>query len=119
MKSIYLDDFQLHSYNSNINIWVQAPVEGLEFPELRSISFDRSGEHGAVVNNVLYSSRLITLNGRIASNTLAAYEQKRRALEAAAKITQDEFGIVEPKILYFTTMDDLEFQVEVYLKDRL
>lgn len=119
MKSIYLDSFQLHSYNTNINIWIESPIEGFEFPEIRSNSYDRSGEHGGVMSNVLYGARLIVLNGRIASNTLAAFEQKRRALEAAVKVTRDSSGLAKSKTLYFTTMDDLQLQVSVYLQSPL
>lgn len=115
MKTIHLDDFQLHSYNTNINIWVEPPIEGLEFPGVRHSSFDKSGEHGGVVSNVLYSGRLITLNGQIASNTLSAFEQKRRALEAATKITRDSSGLAQSRTLYLVTMDDLAMQVTVYL----
>src|SRR5690348_364304 len=102
MKSIYLDDFQLHSLDT---IWTTIPIEGLEYPEIRSTSYDRSGEHGAVMNNVLYGKRLITLSGKIASNTLASFEQKRRAFEAALRITLDENRNVEGKLLRLTTLD--------------
>jgi hypothetical protein len=119
MKSIYLNDFQLHSNSADINIWIEPPIEGLESPAIRSSSYDRSGEHGGVMNNVLYGARLITLNGRIASNTLAAFEQKRRALESATRITRDSSGLAEGKTLYLTTMDDLQLQTMVYLQTSL
>jgi len=115
MKTIHLDDFQLHSYNTDINIWVESPIEGLEFPGIRHSSYDKSGEHGGVVSNVLYSGRLITLNGRVASNTLSAFEEKRRALIAATKITRDSSGLAQNRTLYLVTMDDLSIQVSAYL----
>ena len=115
MKSIFANAFQIHSNSSNVGIFVNS-IEGLDSPQVRIATSENAGGHGGIVSNVLYGLRSITLGGKVYSDTLAAYEQKRRALENALRITRDTYNNPVPITLYFTTMDDLQMQVDVYVK---
>jgi phage-related protein len=115
MKTIHIDTFQIHHNAGNGGYMVNKNIQGLEIPSIRLPSFDRPNVDGAIVPNQLYGGRLITLEGKVMGNTVADYRQKRRDLENAVSINRVA-GILYPRTLKFTTMDDLNLQVEVYTK---
>lgn len=116
MKAIYLDSMQIHSNSGQPTYVVKTPIEGLEFPEVRVSKYSRSGEYGAVIPNTLYDGRHITLQGYVLTNTLAAYEAARRALEGTLAINKDSNNKVHPRTLKLTTMDDLAVQCDVFVR---
>lgn len=116
MKSAYIDSLQIHSNNSNIGYFLQPSIEGLEQPEIRLPSFDRPGVDGAVVPNQLYGGRIITMRGFILADTISDYRTRRLAFESAVNIKRDINGNLSPIYFKFTTMDDLDLQVECYTR---
>ena len=118
MKSITIfnsdssDSVQIHSSSTDLGYWVRAPIQGLESPSMRTILQDRAEEHGSFFSSSLYGSRVITLEGTIAADAATTYESRRSDLEEILKIERNAYGIPQPKILKFTTMDDLNLQVK-------
>lgn len=117
MKLIYLDSTQIHSNTDNsLGFSVSPEIKGLEQPEIRLPSFNRPNVDSAVVPNQLYGGRLIDFTGKVWASDLPTYRTRRRTLETAVNIKRDSDDNLSPLTLKFTTMDDLELQVEVYTK---
>lgn len=117
MKSIYLNSFQVHGYQSAPNGVVVHSVDGLSFPELRLQTYNRPGEYGSFIANNLYGGRPITLEGTIFSDITTTFEQRKRALEAILAISKNSLSQYLPLTLQFTTMDDLALQVDVGVRN--
>lgn len=116
MKTIHLNGLKLHDWLSiDDGIFVQQEITGLEMPDIRTASYNRAGEHGINISNQLYGQRMITMRGAIYSPSRATFEEKRRALVNACKIDRGSNGFIIPKLLTFTTLDDLALQVQVYV----
>jgi len=116
MKTVYLNDYQIHSNSVNIGTYIQR-IQGLDFPTMRSSEYDKPGEYGGVLANQLYGGRRITITGFIEGNNIEEYEQRRRGLQNALGIIRDVYSIPQPITLKFTTMDDLALQTDVYARD--
>lgn len=116
MKAIYLNTTQIHSYTGYPNVFVSPRIQGLEIPEVRLSTYSRPNADGGVVANQLYGGRLITLQGKVLADDIDTYRATRRNLESAVRIMRDDNGNTTPIILKFTTMDDLELQIEVYTR---
>lgn len=117
MKTAHLGSTQIHSNtDSSIGFFLLPNIAGLEQPEIRLPSFNRPNVDGAVVPNQLYGGRLITLLGRVHGDDVSTYRSRRRTLQQAVAIQKDSNDEVIPITFKFTTMDDLDLQVEVYNK---
>lgn len=119
MKAIYIDGTQIHSNTNNtLGYFIKTPIEGLDIPEIRNTTYDRSGEHGSYTPNQLYSGRLITLEGKVFSHiSVADFESKRRALQSLCRIEKDDIGVPVFKTLKFTSMDDRDYAVYGFVTD--
>lgn len=116
MKTIYLDDLQIHDSLATLGFFVMPAISGLETPEIRLPSFVRPNVDGAVVPNQLYGGRLISFQGKVHATTVATHRLRRRQLIDASKINRDSLGVLRPLTLKFTTDDDIDLQVDVYTK---
>lgn len=117
MRSIFFNSLQIHANTGSSTYVVKVPIEGLEYPEIRLSKYSRVGEYGAIVPNILYNGRQITLSGYVLASTSAAYEAARRGLEGALAISKDSNNKVSAATLKFTTMDDLALQCDVHVKN--
>lgn len=115
MKNAYLNNLQIHSNTDNIGYWLKPSIQGLEMPEIILPSFNRPNVDGAFVPNQLYGGRPITIEGKVVGADIATYRSRRRALENVARIYRPA-GILTPVTFKFKTMDDLELQVEAYVR---
>lgn len=111
MKSIYINDFQIHSNSADIGFVVHS-IDGLEFPTLRTNHYDKPGEHGAIAANLLYGGRMIALTGTVFGETTTLFQQRRRDFAEAIAVERDEFGALVPVTLKLTTIDDIPLQVD-------
>ena len=68
---------------------IEAPVEGLETPPIRTSQQNYSGRDGGIVNGQYYSPRLITISGFIIGGTCESHESARRDLQDALPIRED------------------------------
>lgn len=117
MRSIFLGSLQIHdNQNSGIGYFVEIPIEGLEYPPVRQSIYDKPGEHGSNLSNVLYSGRTIIIVGSVFASTNTTYEALRRALEGALRIVKNQFTVPVPLTLYFTTTDSLALQTDTFIK---
>lgn len=118
MKTIHLGSTQIHSNtDKSIGFVVFPRIRGLEIPSIRLPSFTRPNVDGAVVPNQLYGGRLITFIGKVFADNVAAYRAKRSTLESAVRIMRSSDGVLQPIVLKFQTMDDLDLQVNVYTRN--
>lgn len=116
MKNAYLNTLQIHDYLINIGFWLSPRIQGLEAPSIRLPSFERPNLDGAFVPNQLYGGRAITLEGGVSGNgSVALYRTRRRQFTSVARIYRPG-DTLTPITLKFKTMDDLELQVEVYVR---
>ncbi len=114
MKDIFIDGLKIHSNTAAIGYIVQIPIQGMDAASYRLSSYQKPGEHGAFVSNLLYGDRRITLEGLIFADSIATYEIRRRALEEILSVKRDSNGVPIPKLLTFKTMDDKTLQVNVH-----
>ena len=116
MKSLYLGTLQIHSNTNNgLGYAISPGTEGLDFPEIRRNSYNKPGEYGAYLTNLLYGGRRIQLEGFVFSNTIATFESLRRQLQDAVRINKDSNSRPVATTLKVTTMDDLALQLDVYI----
>lgn len=115
MKKAYINTLQIHDNATNIGFWLKPNIQGLEMPEIRLPSFERPNIDGAFVPNQLYGGRAITLQGKVVANDVSTYRTRRRQLEAVTRIYRPS-DVLAPVTFKFTTMDDLNLQVEAYTR---
>jgi hypothetical protein len=116
MKNAYLNTLQIHDNQNNIGFWLKPNIQGLEAPSIRLSSFERPNFDGAFVPNQLYGGRAITLEGKVSGGgSGTTYRTRRRQLEAVTRIYRPG-GVLTPLTFKFKTMDDLELQVDVYVR---
>jgi phage-related protein len=113
MKSMHLGNLQIHSNSINLDFTVN-DHSGLDSPDIRLSSYNRPGEHGAIVSNQLYGGRTITIQGRIAGSSMQQYMQNRRSLQNTLRIIKDANTVSQPVLLRFQTTDDLQLQASIY-----
>jgi Phage tail protein len=115
MKSVFIDDFQIHDFEDNsLGFFLDPEIKGLESPEIRLPSFPRPNSNGAIVPNQLYNARLITFQGTCHAQDVATYRQRRQALIAATSIKRSLAGVLSPLTIKIVTDNDLELQVQAY-----
>ena len=91
-------------------------IAGLEFPDIRQTRYGRPGESGAIVSNVLYEGRMITLTGMVFGETAILFQQRRRALQNAISLSKDVYSAPVPLSLKLTTFDDLLIQIDCFVE---
>ena len=117
MKSITIEDnlgnsLQIHNQRLlDLGYLVGAPIEGLESPSIRTSSYNKPGEHGAVVSNQLYGERRVSLEGVIRGGAVNHWG-RRRDLQQILKINRDSDNQVIQKTIKITTDDDLDLQFD-------
>lgn len=95
IESIHLDYLQLHGEDSPY--FIVQPIEGLEFPNIRTSQFNRSGMDGIYVSNQFLGERRITLTGYARG---VNHEMDRKALEAVC-VPQKTNSILNKRMLHF------------------
>jgi len=111
---MFIDSYQLHVNEGATDIWVEPAISGLGFPQVRLATFDKPGEHGAILSNALYAGRRIGITGKVKGSTASAHDVNRRAFESAISLQRDTNGFPVARTLKFTTMDDLALQCDVW-----
>lgn len=117
MKNIYINNLQIHSNNDDIGFWVSPNIEGLDMASIRLPSFQRPNIDGAFVPNHLYGGRAITLRGMVdGEGSETTYHTRRRQLIDTVAIYRPG-NVLTPLTMKFTTPDDKELQISVYMRD--
>lgn len=91
-------------------------IDGIEHPDIRQSSYNKPGEHGAVVNSELYGTRPITINGDIMATDTTSYMLARRNLAYACRIQRDTYGFPLPTSITFTSLDGSNYFINGYIK---
>src|SRR3954447_15143020 len=96
------------------NFIVQQPIKGLDAPDYRMSTYDKPGEDFSVLSNLLYGSRVVTLQGIVRGDSADDYETARQQLQAACAIQRDSDGNPTPTQLEFTTLGGTTYKVYGY-----
>jgi len=88
-------------------------LSGFDFPDTTVEVKSRGTYHGAVIGDKYYGRRVMTIEGEILGDTPSDYETKRRALEQALDILNDEQTIT------FTCRSGLVVQADVILSKKI
>jgi hypothetical protein len=91
-------------------------VTGLGEPIFRVSSSDRSGEDGGTVSSVLLGMRPVSLGGKVSGSDSASFMVNRRLLQQACATNRDSTGRPLAKRLYLTTLDNVEYFIDVYVQ---
>lgn len=78
--------------STTIGYSVNIPIQGMESPTLSTVSYGRSGRHGAFVPSQLYRERRITLEGDVYGTSTANYHTRRNNLLAILAVERDSYG---------------------------
>lgn len=113
MKNAYINNTQIHDYQSNIGMYIQPPILGLEMPNLRLSSYERPNVDGAFVPSQLYGGRVVSFTGFVGGGSIAAYRANRRTITSLFKIRRSD-EVLLANTFKFKTMDDLELQIDCY-----
>src|ERR1700719_1644344 len=112
MRNFTINSLLIHDITQDIftvGYYLHTPISGIDFPSIRLSSYNKPGEHGAIVPNQLYGGRSVTLTGAIVGPSITQYGTNRRALEAAVRIVKNNF-ISLPLLSTFLTDDGLALQ---------
>ena len=116
MRNLYIGALLVHDSVLPADLWLQAPIQGLESPDMRVSVHDKPGEDGSVITAVFYGSRTVTLNGFIRGATAAIYEANCIAFLAACVPSKDAFGYPTPTRITFTTLSNNTYYFDAYIK---
>jgi hypothetical protein len=83
---IAVNGFVLNDPNSGNGVYLDEPVGGLSMPPIRTSQGMYSGRDGGYVGAQFYGGRVISLTGRIFSQSALAVENTRKAFEAAVSL---------------------------------
>ena len=97
-------------------IELSLPVQGLDAPDYRIVSYPIPGQDNARVSSAFYDARTITLTGRITGETPTAYLANRQLLAQACAINRDQFGYPSLTKLQFTMLDGNSYFLTVQSK---
>jgi hypothetical protein len=108
MQNFFIDtlntNLQIHSNIGAVQFFLQTPVEGLDFPDLRFQSYDKPGEDGGQVSSSYYSGRSVILRGIFQGSTAAQYEANRNLLVQALAVRRSTTGVPQPVRCSLTTV---------------
>jgi hypothetical protein len=118
MQYIALNSLVLHNTSDpTVPYIVRSPLEGLEQPDMRFSSYDKPGEHGSKLANMLYGSRVITLHGYVKGADVTAYEANRQALITAIQaLTNNSSTSIPVLTLTFTTLASTTYNLSCYAR---
>lgn len=116
MRNFTVNSLLIHDITQDIytvGYYLHTPISGIDFPSIRLSSYNKPGEHGAIVPNQLYGGRSINLTGEIVGPSISTYYTNRRALQAAVRIVKNNF-ISLPLLCTFQTDDGLNLQTNTF-----
>jgi hypothetical protein len=114
MRYLALDSFELHNVPTPGKFLTHQPIQGLEFPLLRSTSFARSGQDGMFVAQQFFGERRINLSGVTYNITsLADLGVQRQAFLANNAPLKDSVGNILPRVLHMTLDDRRQVRISV------
>jgi hypothetical protein len=105
---IAVNGFVLNDPNSGNGVYLDEPIGGLSMPPIRTSQGNYSGRDGGYVGSQFYGGRLISLTGRIFSQSAAAVESTRKAFEAA-------MALPPPIILTIVTNGGSQYTMNTYV----
>lgn len=114
MQQIYINDFKIHDLDDPaLQFFVQPPIKGLEFPDLRINSHNKAGQDGISVNSIYLGERRVQLTGKVVDvGSQANHVVLRRSFLAALAPQRDSTGLPVAKLLRFTALDGTQYQLE-------
>jgi hypothetical protein len=82
---VTLNDYIINDPDSDVRVYLDEDIVGLDLPPIRTSSGNYSGRDGGYVGGQFYTARDISLQGRVFSSDVATLEATRKALQNAVK----------------------------------
>lgn len=119
MQEYFIDttdtNLQIHANTGGVDFWLQTPVEGLDFPDVRTKSSDSPGEDGGSVSGYHHGMRLVSLRGVFKGDDVTQYENNRKMLAKALAIRRDSNGTPTPIRSMFRTVTGEQYYFDAFL----
>lgn len=122
MQNFFIDtldtNLQIHSNTGSVQFFLQTPIEGLDFADVRFVSYDKPGEDGGEASSLYYGGRTVTLNGIFQGTTIGQYEANRQLLARSVSIRRSSTGRPQPLRCTFTTVGGNSFFFDGYISKK-
>lgn len=122
MQNFFIDtlntNLQIHSNTGAVQFFLQTPIQGLDFADVRFQSYDKPGEDGGQVSSLYYSGRSVILTGLFQGSSAAQYEANRKLLVQALAVRRDNTGIPQAIRCSFTTVGGSQLFFDGYLSKK-
>lgn len=119
MQNFFLDtlntNLQIHSNTGAVQFFLQTPIQGLDFTDIRFQSYDKPGEDGSEVSSVYAGGRTVILTGIFQGSSASQYEANRQLLVQALAIRRSATGRPQPIRCTFTTVGGNSYFFDGYL----
>src|SRR5437588_12404205 len=119
MQNFFIDtlstNLQIHSNTGAVQFFLQRPIEGLDFADLRFQSYDKPGEDGGQVSSSYYNGRSVILRGTFQGSSAAQYEANRKLLVQALAVRRSNTGVPQPLRCSFTTVGSSSLFFDGYI----
>lgn len=108
MQNFFIDtlntNLQIHSNTGGVQFFLQTPIEGLDFADVRFQSYDKPGEDGGQPSSLYYGGHSIILRGIFQGSSAVQYEANRKLLVQSLAIRRSNTGIPQPVRCSLTTV---------------
>src|SRR5690348_3616032 len=119
MQNFFLDtldtNLQIHSNTGAVLFFLQTPIQGLDFTDIRFESYDKPGEDGGQASSLYAGARTVVLTGIFQGSSAAQYEANRQLLVRALAIRRSAMGLPRPVRCNFTTVGGNGYFFDGYL----
>lgn len=113
MISCYIDDLKIHDINDPVcPYFLHNDIDGLEFPTMRVSSFNRAGNDGIMISDVLLGERRFSLPGTaIGITDLTSFMNVRKQFIGLQSPIKDSNGKLIKRVIRFTMEDGNEYRI--------
>ncbi|MFD4554406.1 hypothetical protein ACFWP5_08760 [Streptomyces sp. NPDC058469] len=116
LRTFNIGTLNVHDLSLPPNGYIFHDAQGLGFPDIRQVVYDKPGEDGQIVDAERYGGRILTLSGEVFGSTSTSYIAARKALVYASRLQRDSLNLPVGTSLTFSTLDGATYFATGYLK---